>query len=355
MKRTFHSTCQLLAMIVVFAVMTTAVLTTSVHGQSQNIVQLEVLIDSSIGPARSQEWMETLSRVGADSVSMRSARTGDKIKISSSPSGDYDTIQLVGQVTRNGQLVLPGGTFSKRDISGMKSLIETIRIDGAENALSEKKAFGLTSKQLVQLHKDLSGIYSSSTKGVAASEIIASIKENLPVQLDMSRTALASLVEDYTIEDELSGLSYGTVLAAVTRPLGLVAAPQRPQGGEILIVIADSEEVEEHWPIGWPSDKPKTMEIPALGERFSLRIENIPLRGVLDAIQAKCEVPFIYDYNSLAASGADLQETTVSLTETRITRMRAVSKLLSNSRLRLGYEVRLDEAGNPFLWISSLN
>lgn len=333
-------------------VLTTALSVIAIQSvEAQNRVELEILVDTNSDPSKRQEWMELLSEAGADSLRMRSARAGDKLKVSSTPSGDYDVIKIVGQLTRN-KIVLPGGTFSKRDVGGIRALLNQLRADGAEVTLSEKKAFGLTSKQLVGLHTDLSSSYLQSTKGVSVSEILSNINDKIKTPIGLTDAAKAAIAEDYTFEDELQGLASGTVLAAVARPLGLVVVPTRPQGSEIKLILKSSADADEHWPIGWPNNKPNSQIVPAMYEHFSLRIENIPLRKVLDAIEKKGKVPFVYDYNSLAERDVNLEKG-VSLTETRIVRIRALSKLLSGSRQRLNYEIRLDEADKPFIWIST--
>ncbi len=328
--------------------------THQLNGQG-NRVELEVLVGNDVSIEQRQAWLEVLGKTGADSVRMRSANVGDSIRVTATPFGDRELCKLVGQITGRNQIVLPGGTFGQRDVSGIKALIQRIRDDGAQVALSDKKAFGLIAEQLVDLHKELAIGHNQTTKGVEASSIVSSIGQRLTTPFEISPEGAERLKETYVIEDEMSGLSCGTVLAAVLRPLGLVAMPQRPQGGEIRIVITDSRLAEEHWPIGWPHGNSESRTSPELYRTFSMRVENYGLREVLDAIERKAGVPFIYDYNSFAEKGIELNETEVTLVEEKIAYASAVRKLLRGSRLRIKAEMRVDEAGKPFFWFTTLN
>ena len=63
------------------------------------------------------------------------------------------------------RLKLPGGSFSIRDKAGIRELLTRLRDDGAQVAMAEKKAFGLTSEQLVTLHGRFSQTVEFETKG----------------------------------------------------------------------------------------------------------------------------------------------------------------------------------------------
>ncbi|HMO12889.1 MAG TPA: hypothetical protein PKD64_03680 [Pirellulaceae bacterium] len=319
-----------------------------------NRVELEILIGNEVGIDQRQAWVELLGQAGADAVRMRSAGGSDEIRVTSTPMGDRELCKLVGQLTARNQLVLPGGTFSQRDVAAIRALIQRIRDDGARVALSEKKAFGLTAEQLVGLHRELALGYNETTKGVAVAEIVEKIRRQVTLPLELTADARRALAEPYLIEDELFGLSAGTVLAAVLRPVGLVAVPQRPQGGEIRMAIVDSQQADEHWPIGWPHEGSESSLAPEIYRTFSLRVENIPLRDVLDAIEKKAAMNFLYDYNSLAEKGIELNDVEVTLVDQKIAYASAVRKLLRSSRLSVKAELRKDEAGKPFFWFTRI-
>ncbi|MCP4887086.1 MAG: hypothetical protein GY904_10800, partial [Planctomycetaceae bacterium] len=152
---------------------------------------------------------------------------------------------------------------------------------------------------------------------------------------------------------ELQGLSQGTVLAAALRPLGLVAAPTREQGKATKIVITDTRQVEEHWPIGWPPESRNSQSFPQLYERIPVNIRNYTLGATLKAIQGAMKAPFVYDYNSLARSGLDVEKVRINLEAEKMSYLLILNRIVGQVRPRIQYEVRADENGKPFIWFSS--
>ena len=85
----------------------------------------------------------------------------------------------------------------------------------------------------------------------------------------------------------------------------------------------------------------------------NVEIRNYNLRGAFGAISKRAETPFLYDYNSLAASGADLEKMKGTLVKDRMSAMRVMRYLTLKARPKLQTDLRLDESGKPFLWIFS--
>ncbi len=71
----------------------------------------------------------------------------------------------------------------------------------------------------------------------------------------------------------------------------------------------------------------------------------------MGAIQKRLEAPVLYDHNSLARSGIDIANKQVSLPATNTYYKEILDQLLKQASLKS--EIRVDEAGRPFLWISA--
>jgi hypothetical protein len=63
-------------------------------------------------------------------------------------------------------------------------------------------------------------------------------------------------------------------------------------------------------------------------------------------------VPVLVDHNALARHGVDPSKVTVSHPPSRTTYSQVLPKILFQARLKS--EVRVDEAGKPFLWVSTI-
>ena len=324
------------------------------QGQNRNYVELEILAEQGTLINSGQKWMDALSEAGADNVRLGQTNRSKKIGINKRDSPDgRSSYTITGKINSRNQLLLPAGKYSIRDTAKIKAYIESIRADGAEIALSPKVAFGLTAKQLVDLHKTLKPVYETSTVGVAPNEILSQVKRVCQTPFYIDPSAREALRGDYVVQDELKGLSQGTVLAAALRPLGLVMAPQRAQGEPVKIFITDTRRVDEHWPVGWPPETRNSQTLPQLYERIPVNIQNYTLSATLNAIQGAMNAPFLYDHNSMARTGLDMEQARVNLNAEKMSYLLILNRIVAQVRPRLQYEVRADENGKPFLWFSS--
>ena len=314
-------------------------------------VELQIFSDSLAAVGTQQEWMEMLHDVGADRVVVKTGSISTP-EIEESQLSTSTLITVTGAI-QGDRLMLPGGAFKIRDKAGIRELIQRLRDDGSKVALAEKKAFGLTSEQLVELHQTLSTPVNFSTKGKSSAEVVTKISGLIGTQFSFDSTASSALRNDETVAEELNGISVGTALAVVIRPLGLVLQPERKQGKSLELGIVDSQGSTENWPIGWPIEKPPIQIEPKLFERLQLEIRGFPLSDALGAIESRTGVPFLYDHNSFARHGVELTKMKVTLVHEKIAFMTAIGKLLTQNKPKLIDELRLDENGKPFLWITT--
>ena len=318
----------------------------------KRIIQLEIAAGERSELTTQQRWMEMLANVGADRVSSRTAFGSVEPKVEEVRIGSTASIVVTGIVDGR-YLMLPGERFTISDSQKIRAYLQKLRDDGARVALADKKAFGLTSEQLVGIHEELSAVVADTTKGVSTGKVVQQMLRQLRSQVTFDAFASQALSGDSTVLDELKGLSVGTALAAAIRPLGLVVQPYRAQGKPLEIRIVDATSAEENWPVGWPIEKPVDQIEPKLFEKIKeIEIRGYPLKEILDRFEQRIGIPFIYDQNSMARGGVDLETTKVTLVKTKTPYMVAVTKLLSQTEPKMKQEVRVDENGKAFLWIT---
>ena len=249
----------------VFLLLGTLAYWTEPAAAQNRLVELEIVSTGGQLGAE-QQVMQMLTGVGADRISVRSARNRARPSIDESESGGVVSVRVVG-VLDGTKIRLPGKSFSTRDAAGIRDFIQQLRDDGADVAMADKKAFGLTSEQLVTVYEVLSAEVTIATQGQPSNEVVNRLVEGLRNDVIVSRQARAALDTTAILED-YQGLSTGTALAGILRPLGLVLTPHRPQGQALQFQIAMSDEVEEHWPVGWPVETPPIDAAPALFEKL---------------------------------------------------------------------------------------
>lgn len=342
-----HRLCQFLTLLLLAAWWCTPA-----AAQTRRQIHLEISAGRLEPVQTQQKWMEILSNAGADRVRSVTSHSTGKVNIEERETGLGVVIKIQGVINGN-KLELPGGTFTQRDATAIGNYIEALRLDGVNTALAEKKAFGLTSEQLVELSQSLSKPLQLKTRGVDPAEIVKHIRAEIPYAVDLDSVAGNALSVCAAIQDELQGLSLGTALAATLRPAGLVLEPFRKQGEELRLRIVDSRQAAEYWPVGWPAEGTPKEAAPGLFEKNLLEIRDFPLDQVLAAIAAKAEMPMLFDYNSMARREIDLSKTNVTFVKQNVSYGYSLRKLLSKTKPPMNYEIRADEAGQPFLWIST--
>lgn len=315
----------------------------------RNRVELEIIADAGGGLDDNQRWIESLSEAGADNV--RIIQGSSKPGVMEIPGANGTTFRVTG-VLANNRLTLPKGRFGIRDTEKIREYVDSLRADGADVALAEKMAFGLTAQQLVDLHTDLSRPLTETSVGKTPAQILQIVQSAIETELVVDPGAANALRDDYTLVDELNGLSHGTALAASLRPLGLVVAPVREQGKATEIRIVPSLSVSEFWPVGWPLEQRISQAAPKMFDRIPVNIRNYSLAATLPAVQKMMGMPFLYDYNSIAMEGVDLEKIRVNVQSEQLSFQLILNKIFSQAR-GLQFEIRADESGKPFIWISA--
>jgi hypothetical protein len=182
--------------------------------------------------------------------------------------------------------------------------------------------------------------------------VVAKIIEGMPWKVKIDSRAEKALDTSELVNEDLIGISSGTALAAVLRPLGLVLTLTRTERGDPYLRIADSRDAKEHWPVGWPSKKPARDTLPDLYKFLNVEVKDTPVGESLEAVRARLNVPLLVDQNSLARQDVDLKTTKVTLPKMNTFYASILERLLFQAKLK--YEVRVDEAGQPFLWVTTL-
>jgi len=313
-------------------------------------VDLELITEPGIPVNAAQRWLAAIKDVPFSSVRIRSASPSDQIEVRQ-PGGQGPYL-VIGMLTEDNTLVLPGGEFRLGDTAGLRSWLAKIR-EGGETRLRETEGpFGLTPTQLVKVHEALRAPVLFSTQGQPSFDVMKRIAGGLSLSFLADAETRQAMAGTEPVADELQGLSAGTALVAVLRPLGLVMAPQKQADGSIKLSITDVRRAAESWPVGWPSQKSPRETAPQLLEFLTVEIADTPLSQALAAIRGRIKMPLLFDHNSLARHQIDPAIVKVTLPAGRTYYQGAIDRLLNQAQLKS--ELRVDEAEKPFLWISTL-
>lgn len=313
-------------------------------------VSLELITEPGFPIDGHQRWIRYLQDFKFTTVRIRSGRAGDESKVENRGTESAPRYAITGLLTANNRLLVPGATFRYGQRAELAAWLQKLRQGGLEALASPTGAFGLTAKQLVALNDALRPKLAISTKGKPTSEVLKHLQRTIRVPLEFDSSGQRALLSNDRVLDELQGLSCGTALVAVLRPHALRVTPTGQGTRSVGLRVTRNAKPEDAWPLGRKATKGAQDVAPGLLKFINVHIVDEPLDETLDVIQSRLEIPFLYDHNSLALNEVDLHDT-VSLPPAKWFYKKIIDQLLFQKLLVC--ELRIDEAGSPFLWITS--
>jgi hypothetical protein len=319
---------------------------------AQPRVELELITEEAVSAVIAHQWGAALGDLRLGNVRIRAAQPGDRVEIRQRGSGDSIVYQVTGALTARNTLRVPGAEFRFSDKAGLSTWLDKLK-QGGETRLGEREvAFGMTPTQLVAVHEALKVPVTFATKEQRSFDALKRISATLRLSFLADAEARQAMAGDDPVLDELQGLSAGTAIASILRPLGLVMVPQQA-GADVRLWITDVRRSKESWPVGWPSDSSPRETLPELFTfAGNVVIEDTPLDAALNAISQRIKAPILYDHNSMVRQQIDPAAVHVSMDEGRTYYQRIIARLVNQAGLTS--ELRVDDAGTPFLWVSTL-
>lgn len=311
-------------------------------------VELEVVSESPLVSTEAAAWSALLTRVGFSAVRFRVGQ--DAPALVQAGTAAARSYRVVGVLSAGQQLVLPHGRFRREDVGPLQRWLQTLREDGEEGLSTKPAGFGLLPRQLVEVQQALAAPVRASTKGQPPRDVARQIAADVPLPFVSDPSVPPVLAAAEPVADELQGLAAGTALAALLRPLGLVLVPEKA-AGKLRLRVAMAGQASEFWPVGWPPKEPPGQTLPELFKFLNVEIDRTPVADVVEAIRLRVQVSVLYDHLALARHKVELH-TAVSVPKSQTFYAKALSQALSAAKLK--YELRVDEAGKPFLWITTL-
>jgi hypothetical protein len=327
-------------------------------------IELELVTERGVQITAPQEWLQLLAGIGIEHVQIRGGGEGDQPQITNRNSGRTATYHVVGVLTSKGQLQLPGGTFTKTDRAKLKDYFAQLGADGADAVAAPHIRFGLTEKELTAVLADLAQPIDFETKDLTPRAFLDRLQTKLTFKPSIDADAEQTLRAASPAVDDFKAVSAGTALAITLRNCGLVMRPEKKRGQPVAysIVVAGPDVVRarmlgkmtspdmQYWPIGWQSEKSPGEMAPALFQSRNAEIDGFSLQEALDAIAPLVKIPMYFDRAALKAHQVDPTMLQVKLARTKTSYKRVIDRILSQAHL--ASEMRTDEAGVPFLWIT---
>jgi hypothetical protein len=347
--------------LVTFAILSLALATT---GRAAPPIELELVTERGVQITAPHEWLQLLTAIGIHDVRIRTKQSGDRVQATNVGTAERPRYRVLGLLSSGDRLQLPGTTFTRRDEAALKDYFDRLAADGDESLTAQRGRFGLTDKELASITADLAQPVDFETKGQTPLKVIDRLQSEFAVKIAVDQAVSRALHEGQPVANELKNLTAGTALAIMLRRERLVLRPEKIRGQPVTLRVlpADTDALAnstlgktddaeiENWPIGWEPQQTPGRTAPSLFEPRNAEIEGYTLAETLAAIQPRIKVPFYFDHAALAAKQIDPAVIQVRLARTRTHYKRVIDRVLAQARLHS--QIRVDEAGTPFLWIT---
>ncbi|MHB1037875.1 MAG: hypothetical protein ACYC35_25775 [Pirellulales bacterium] len=315
-------------------------------------IELELATEPGFPGIDAQKWYQLLTKLGVSSLRIRPLEPRDRVGIVTAGSTAQPVYTVTGMLTEQGELVLPGGRFTERDRAGLAKWLADLAAKGPPRADGKTLPYGLGDRQSADVLKDLMRPVDFSTAGVPRAKAVAELGRRLGLPLAVAPGVTQVLQGADPVAEELRGLARGTALAYLLRPAGMAFAPRSAAGGAVEYVVAPAGELKESWAIGRVPEKQPLKVLPEFFEMINVEIEAQPLSDVLESIRSRLKAPILLDYYALSRQEIDPAKVKVALPAKRMSYSLIMPRLLAQARLK--GQLRIDEAGKPFYWITTV-
>lgn len=298
-----------------------------------------------------QDWTRALGAAGVHNVRIRQQTRPGQPTIETRSVAGQKVYLVRGTIEGSGRISLPGNRFEPGEAKRLAVWLDDIAQKGPPAERESTDQFGLPLSVAKKIAVDLAIPISFGTDGSSRAAVILQANKVTRFPILAKKSMMKTLDKD-KVPDDLKGFAAGTVLAYLVEPFGLGLFPGKDRSGRLAyqIVERSSRDVKP-WPIGWkPKNRIKTL--PGLFKTKSINVERIPISQVLKVISKRLEVPVLIDRAALARKRIDPTKVTVSFPDKRTNFDRALGNMMSEARLK--YELRIDDAGRPFLWVTTL-
>jgi hypothetical protein len=313
-------------------------------------IELELVTERGLQITAPQQWLQLFAKIGVTNVRIRTASGSEQPAVDNRGTAERPRFHVVGVLKARNEVQLPGGTFRQGERQKLADYFARLSADGAESMTAERGRFGLTEKEFTAVHADLAQPLNFITKDQALQAVLKRVQQKLTHPLTLNAAADQAIRTAPPVADDVSKLTVGTGLAIILRNHNLALQPIKEVGQGVELRIVSTSEANDAWPIGWESQSSPRETAPMLFESLNVEIAGYTLTEAIDAIAPRLKLPIYWDHAALAKQKTDPATIQVHLPRTRTYYKRILDRVLAQARLHS--DVRVDEAGTAFIWIT---
>lgn len=316
-------------------------------------ISIELITANGVG-SEAQDWATIFQDFNV-SFTVRRSVLDEKPETTERTSGiSLRDVHVLGRLERDGSITLADRRFTMSDTAKIRDWVNGLKAYGAQGSPEGQPMWGLSKNQFEPLYQALSPILKTEPQSKALNEAMDQFTARRQYPFRFSAHATEHLEGGQIPEHvtrEYAGLSEGTALAGLLNEFGLGFYPQRTPSSKLELAVVNLSSGQHVWPVGWPlaDDPPKIA--PELFKTGDVELTDEPILDVLQAVGDLIKVPVVIDDYGLKSTGINLQEVKVSHKPKRTVWSAALKHVCFQARCK--WELRIDEAGHPLLWVMS--
>lgn len=322
---------------------------------SRRTLDVEVLIQSQPSyRINAQEWGRVFQQLGY-SVKFREPRGGEGPRIEDQDRDELLSTRVVAAMSADGSIRIGNQKFDTETTQPLILALEEIRKHGAKGPPDSSPTWGLTDEQFKDVIQLLAAPVENSVE--LQSSVLALESIGLPGNMKMKFTddareqALGKKPESALETIELKGFTKGSAIAIVLAQYGLGFRPRYIAPGRFDIEIDCGNESSNMWPVGWKPEQSFSEILPAYFRAIPLDVEDVTIAALVGAISEKIGLPHFSSASRLNANELDITTLKYTRKNDRISPARLLTAI--GDKMHLGFDVRVDEAGKMFLWVTT--
>ncbi|TWT94775.1 hypothetical protein Pla108_36240 [Botrimarina colliarenosi] len=302
-----------------------------------------------------QQWLQRLAEAGAGTTRLVTSGSAEpRLEELGDLRGGKSLVKVYGVLTRGGVLMLPGAEGAERfglgDRTKLAAYFERLESQGAEAVTVPRGKYGLTEAEFTDLFTRLQTPLPKLPEGATLRDAVDVAKRAARISIKTDRSIDAVLATKAEAATSVEGLATGAALAALLRQEGLAIVGERAG-----LRVVTAHDVKEAWPVGYDPEGTPTQTAPGLMKFLTIEVEGYTLAEALEAIGPRVSwqdrpLPIVWDHFAMRRDGIDPATAEVKFPRRRTFYKNLLDKLASQGRLKL--DLRVDEAGTPFLWLT---
>ena len=299
-----------------------------------------------------QDWGRVFAKLG-HTVRVRqqtASDTGSPEPVTQTETKSARRIKATGLLDNRGIVHFGKDKFRVTDTVRLKDWIDNLKKYGVQGDPSGKPIWGLTKDQFDNFFRATAKPLATEVQGMPIEQAVRTMEfpASTPIKWTDDAKKIAASADE--VQRELKLYGRGAALAILLNDAGLGFYPERAPSGSVELLIAKRSRVDM-WPIGWPPKLSLAKTIPEFYKRVPVSLPNVTLTRVFGAIEANTKIPILIDHYQIKAKGQEFDKMKVEVKPRKMSWNSVIRTVTVKNRLN--YDVRVDELGKTFVWVST--